>query len=202
MANLTAIAEKEILNTWLRALTTAVSGSNASTSNLLVTSSTGFGVGEFVKVSSLGTYHQITAVPDGTHVTVSPVTSGTVTTGNVVRAAYSPLGVWIGLFSAAPTDAGGGTEATGGSYARVQVTQADASWAAPSGTPSSTSNSAAVTFPTSTATWGGTMTHFGIFDAASGGNLIGWNSLTTPQSVAAAGITPSFAIGALTWSED
>lgn len=270
MSNKTAYLEKATLNAWLRALTTAVSGSNASTSNLLVTSSTGFNVGDFVKVSSLGTYHQITAIPDGTHVTVSPVTSGTVTTGNVVRAAYSPPAVYVALFTAAPTDAGGGTEATGGSYARVQVTQADGSWATPAGSvstavsgsnasttnilvasstgiavndvvwltnanevsrhtvsavpdgthvtitpaavsapttgtldrPTSTSNSGAVTFPPSTATWGGTMVEWGLFDAVSGGNLLVHAPLTTPQSVAASGITPSFAAGALVLFED
>lgn len=202
MANKTAYLEIAALNTWLRALTTAVSGSNASTSSILVTSSTGFKLGDVVQLTTPGSLHRVTSIPDGTHVGITPSAGSAPTTGNVLRVAYAPPGLWVGLFSAAPTDAGGGTEATGGSYARVQVTQADASWASPSGTPSATSNSAAVTFPTSTATWGGTMTHFGIFDAVSGGNLLAWNLLTTPQSVAASGITPSFAIGALTWSED
>jgi len=202
MAHKTAYFEKLALNTWLRRLTTAVNAGNASTSNILVTSSTGFAVGHLVKMTTATTYHTVTAVPDGTHVTIAPAMGAAPTTGNMEAWGYSPPLVYVGLFTAAPSDAGGGTEATGGSYARVQVTQADASWAAPSGTPTLTSNAAAVTFPTSSATWGGTMTHFGIFDAATTGNLIGWNSLTTPQSVASAGITPSFAIGALTWSED
>jgi hypothetical protein len=63
-------------------------------------------------------------------------------------------------------------------------------------------NSGTVTFPTSTATWGGTMTHFGLFDASATGNLLVWAPLTTAQSVAASGITPSFAAGALVWFED
>jgi hypothetical protein len=33
-----------------------------------------------------------------------------------------PSAIWIGLFTAAPTDAGGGTEVSGGNYERVQVT--------------------------------------------------------------------------------
>ncbi len=202
MAHKTAYMEKAALNTWLRQLSTAVNGGNASTTNILVTSSTGFNLGDVITLTTPGSLHRVTVVPDGTHVTISPAAGVAPTTGNLARVAYSPPAVYVGLFTAAPTDAGGGTEATGGSYARVQVTQADASWAAPAGTPTLTSNSAAVTFPTSTATWGGTMTHFGIFDAATTGNLIGWNSLTTPQAVGAAGITPSFAIGALTWSED
>src|SRR5581483_797659 len=107
------------------------------------------------------------------------------TTGNIARIAYAPPAVYVGLFTAAPTDAGGGTEATGGSYARVLVAQADASWAAPSGTPTLTSNAAAVTFPTSTATCCGTMTYFNSFFAFTTGNLIGWYILLTPQSFGA-----------------
>jgi hypothetical protein len=46
------------------------------------------------------------------------------------------------------------------------------------------------------------MTHFGLFDASATGNLLVWAPLTTAQSVAASGITPSFAAGALVWFED
>jgi hypothetical protein len=135
MAQKTAYFEKAALNSWLRASTLAVSGSNASTSNILTAAgaTAGFNVGDVVQVSALSTLHRVTAVPDNTHVTVSPVTSGTVTTGNLIRVAYAPSAVYVGLFTAAPTDAGGGTEATGGSYARVQLSQADATWAAPAG---------------------------------------------------------------------
>lgn len=201
MANLAAYAEKAILNTFLRRLTTTVSGSNASTSNILVTSSTGFNVGDVVKLTTAGSYHKVTAVPDGTHVTVSPALGSAPTTGSVTRYAYAPDAIYVGLFTAAPSDSGGGTEVSGGSYARVQVTQDDASWAAPSGTPSSTSNSAAVTFPAPTANWG-TISHFGIFDASSGGNLIAWAALAASKTINNGDSSPSYAAGALVWAQD
>lgn len=88
------------------------------------------------------------------------------------NSAYTaPATVYVGLFTVAPTDAGGGTEVTGGSYARVATT-----FSAPSA--GSISNSAQVQFPEATAGWG-TVGSFGYFDAASGGNLLAWNTLTS-----------------------
>lgn len=202
MAGKTTFLEKNYLNAELRGTSTAVSGSNASTTNLLVTSSTGFAKDWIVLVSATGTYHRVTAIPDGTHITVTPATPGAATTtGTVANIAYAPIGIWIAAFTAAPSDAGGGTEAAYGGYARVQLTQADATWAAPSGGPSSTSNSAVVNFPISTGS-GSTLTHYAAMDAVSGGNMLWWAVLGTAQAIGAAGITPSFAIGALTRSED
>ena len=270
MANKTSYLEKAALNTWLRRLSTAVSGSNASTTNILVTSSTGFNLGDIIRLTTPGSYHTVTAVPDGTHVTISPAAGSAPTTGNLERWAYTPPAIYVGLFTAAPADAGGGTEMSGNGYARVQLTQADATWGAaggnvstaiaggnasttniqvasstgfavndivyvntageisrhtvtnvPDGThvtvtpacgaaptsgtldrPSSCSNSSTVTFPTSTGTWGGTASYSGLFDASTSGNLLIWSALTTPQSITASGITPSFAAGALVWFED
>ncbi len=99
--------------------------------------------------------------------------------------------LYIGLLTAAPSDSGGGTEVSGGSYARVAVTSSLANWAgtqsagssvASSGTSGATSNNNAITFPTPTAGWG-TVTHFGIYDAASGGNLLFWGALTIAKTV-------------------
>jgi hypothetical protein len=99
--------------------------------------------------------------------------------------------LYIGLHTSAPSDAGGGTEVSGGSYARVSVTSSTANWAgtqaagsttASSGTGGQTSNNAAITFPTPTAGWG-TVTHFGIYDAASGGNLLFWGALTISKTI-------------------
>lgn len=79
---------------------------------------------------------------------------------------------YIGLFTAAPTDAGGGTEVSGGSYARVATAGL---WNAATGSaPASTSNASDITFPTATADWG-TVIAFGIFDASSAGNLLWWD---------------------------
>lgn len=94
--------------------------------------------------------------------------------------AYTPpSSIYIGLFTAAPSDAGGGTEVSGGSYARVQVTAGFST----DDTDTRYSNDSDITFPVATASWG-TVTHLGIFDAASGGNLLLYKAL--PSSVAVA----------------
>jgi hypothetical protein len=99
--------------------------------------------------------------------------------------------LYVGLLTAAPSDTGGGTEVSGGSYARVAVTSSLANWAgtqaaastvASSGTGGQTSNNAAITFTTPTASWG-TVTHFGIYDAASSGNLMFWGALTISKTI-------------------
>lgn len=100
---------------------------------------------------------------------------------------------YVGLYTAAPTDAGGGTEVSGGSYARQA-----ASFGAASG--GAIANDAAVTFPTATAGWG-TITHFGIFDAVSGGNLLYWGALDASKTVASGDVF-QFAIGAIDITED
>lgn len=97
------------------------------------------------------------------------------------QTATKPAAIYIALFTAAPSDSGGGTEVTGGSYARTQVTQADANWNAP-GVGGLTDNVAAITFPTATANWG-TVTHVGIFDASTAGNLLFHGALTASKVV-------------------
>jgi hypothetical protein len=93
-----------------------------------------------------------------------------------------PTGLWIALFTAAPNDAGGGTEVSGGGYARVARAPLDANWAAPSGGNGQTSNVAVIDFGTASANWG-TITHFGIFDASTAGNLLIWGALTASRTV-------------------
>jgi len=102
----------------------------------------------------------------------------------------------VGLFTAAPSDAGGGTEVTGGSYARKATAGAD--WNAASG--GSSSNANAITFVTASASWG-TVTHFGIFDAATSGNLLRWAPVTTQKTIGS-GDTASFPAGSLVCTED
>lgn len=109
---------------------------------------------------------------------------------------FKPSGIYVALFTAAPSDAGGGTEVSGGSYARVQVTQADANWSAPSGGDGHTQNVNDITFPAPTADWG-QITHFGIFDAASAGNLLFHGALTTPKTVNNGDPAPKFSAGDL-----
>ena len=103
--------------------------------------------------------------------------------------AYARPATYVALYTAAPTAAGGGTEVSGGSSARVQVT----AWDTASG--GATANTGAITFPTASASWG-TVVAFGILDAASAGNLLAWGDLTAPKAVGS-GDTIEFAAGAL-----
>lgn len=115
----------------------------------------------------------------------------------------APATLYVALYTAAPSDAGGGTEVTGNAYARASVTSAVGAWystngattGASSGTGGVTSNVAAITFPTPTGSWG-TVTHFGILDASTAGNLMMWGALTVSQTINT-GNTVSFASGQL-----
>lgn len=91
-------------------------------------------------------------------------------------------GLYVALFTAAPSDAGGGTEVSGGSYARVDVPPLDANWTAASATDGVTDNAADIEFPVATGNWG-TITHMGIFDAASAGNLLFHGALTASKAI-------------------
>jgi hypothetical protein len=83
--------------------------------------------------------------------------------------------VYVSLWTSDPTDAGSGTEVSGGSYARTAVT-----FGAPSN--GVTTNSADVTFPTATASWG-TVGWIGINDAATSGNLLYHSPLDTAKTI-------------------
>jgi hypothetical protein len=107
-----------------------------------------------------------------------------------------PSELWVALYTAAPNDAGGGTEVSGGSYARVARAPADANWTAPDATGGVTRNADVITFPAPTANWG-TVTHFGIFDASSGGNLLVWGALSASRTINNGDAAPEFAVGAL-----
>ena len=87
----------------------------------------------------------------------------------------SPAAVYVALFTSDPTDAGSGTEVSGGAYVRKAVT-----FSAPSN--GVTSNSADVTFDQATANWG-TVSHLGIFDASTSGNLLYHTPLTSSKTI-------------------
>jgi hypothetical protein len=108
-----------------------------------------------------------------------------------------PATVYLGLFTSAPGVGGGGTEVTGGSYARLAITNDGTNF--PDAVSGGKSNGAAFTFATASAGWG-TVTHFGFFDALVAGNLLDFAPLTTPKTVLS-GDTPSFSIGQLTFQE-
>jgi hypothetical protein len=92
-------------------------------------------------------------------------------------AAYTaPTTLYLALFTAAPGETGGGTEVTtsGTAYARQSV--------AFTTTGNTTSNSASVEYATATASFG-TVTHVGVFDAATSGNLMAYAALTSAKAI-------------------
>jgi hypothetical protein len=101
-----------------------------------------------------------------------------------------PAALYIALFTAAPSDAGGGTEVpTSTGYKRVSLNPNDVNWTATqTGTPSGpstgnsgrTTNAIAITFPAPVNAAWGTVTHFAIFDALTGGNMLIWDVLSAP----------------------
>lgn len=108
-------------------------------------------------------------------------------------AAYKPAAIYIGLFTAVPSDTGGGTEVTGGNYARQQVTQADAQWNAPSAGSPGRQISNVNDIAWNAVTWTGTVVAWGIFDAATVGNLLAW--FDCADQVVASGNNMKFAGG-------
>lgn len=105
---------------------------------------------------------------------------------------FTPPGTWyVGLLTAAPSDSAGGTECTGGDYARVSLqadldnfsgTQGAASTTLSSGTTGTSYNNAQLNFPTPTADWG-EAGWAGLYDAATGGNLCAWCALNEVKSI-------------------
>lgn len=131
-------------------------------------------------------------------------------TGASAAAGTGPSSLYVGLLTVAPTDSTGGTEVTGGSYARVTVTSSLANWAgtqgagttvASSGTGGTTSNNNAITFPAPTANWG-TVVAVGIYDATTSGNLLIWSALAQNKTINNGDAAPSFAAGQLTFQID
>lgn len=118
----------------------------------------------------------------------------------------APAQLHVALYTAAPSDSGGGTEVSGGSYARAALAPSAANWSAtnsvgstanPSaGTSGATSNNGAITYPAPTANWG-VIVAFGIFDAASAGNLLFFGNLSASKTVNNGDAAPSFAANAL-----
>lgn len=91
--------------------------------------------------------------------------------------ATRPTAWYVSLYTVAPTESTGGTEVSGGSYARVST-----SFTVSGTAPTTASNTAAVEFAECTATWG-TIVAAGIMDASTSGNLIAFASLTTSKTI-------------------
>ena len=90
--------------------------------------------------------------------------------------AYTAPGtLYLGLYTATPSDTGGGTELSGSGYARQAM--------AMSVSGNTASNSAAEEFATATGSWG-TVTHVGVFDASTSGNLLAYGALSASKAIA------------------
>ena len=121
-----------------------------------------------------------------------------------------PATVWVALVTAAENDAAGGTEVTGGAYARVAVASTLANWAgtqgagtavASTGTSGTMSNNNVITFPTPTANWG-TVVGMAVFDAATGGNELFYGALTVSQAINNGQVAPTFPAATLSLQID
>jgi len=90
--------------------------------------------------------------------------------------ATRPTAWYMALFTSNPADDASGTEVStsGTAYARQSATFTVSGDAA--------SNSAAIEFPTATASFG-TVSHVGVFDASTGGNLIAYAALSTSKAI-------------------
>ena len=110
---------------------------------------------------------------------------------------------FMALFTAAPGETGGGTEVTGGAYARVQHAPTDANWTVNAQVAGAgrNDNALAITFPTPTANWG-VVTDTAIMSRLTGGNMIMFTPLTTSKTINNGDPAPNYAVGAfdVDWS--
>jgi hypothetical protein len=125
-------------------------------------------------------------------------------------AGSGPTSTYVGLITAAGSDASVGTEVSGGSYARVQVASSLANWAgtqgagttvASSGSSGTTSNNNAITFPAPSAAWG-QVVEFGVFDSATGGTELFRGTLGSAKTINNGDPAPYFPAGSLTFQID
>jgi hypothetical protein len=86
-----------------------------------------------------------------------------------------PTGWHVGLFTAAPGEAGGGTEISGNGYARISATFTVSGNLA--------TNSGNIEFAAATGSWG-TITNAALFDASTGGTMIAYGTLTASKTIA------------------
>ena len=92
--------------------------------------------------------------------------------------ATRPTAWYVGLFTAAPSDTGGGTEVSGSAYARKATGTITVS-----GTATTATNAAAIEFAAASGGNWGTITHAAVFDALSGGNMLAWAPLATSRTI-------------------
>ncbi len=126
------------------------------------------------------------------------------------QASGIPSSWYVGLDTVACGDTGSGTEATGGSYARVAVVSSLANWSgtqssgstsASSGTGGIISNNGTITFPAPTANWG-SVSSVRVWDASTSGNAWLCFNLATAKTINNGDAAPSFAAASLTIAID
>lgn len=123
--------------------------------------------------------------------------------------AYSaPSTIYVGLFTSDPTDAGSGTEVdplgTWTDYARQDAADGagkETGWDAPGATDGTTQNAKVITFPANNGASSVTVTHIGVFDAATSGNLLFHAPLASSKTLLQGDVL-SFGIGAITVTLD
>jgi hypothetical protein len=109
-----------------------------------------------------------------------------------------PGTVYVGLFTATPSDTGGGTEVSTNNYSRAAVTNNPTNF--PAAAAGLKSNGTDIPFPVPSGSWG-TIVAWGLFDAASGGNLLYWGPITPNQAVVANAVV-KIPAGAMDITED
>jgi len=111
-----------------------------------------------------------------------------------------PSTTYLGLMTAAPSNAGGGAEVSGGGYARVALpstmtaisgTQGPDTTDPSDGTSGRISNNITLQFPPVVGDWG-TVGWVEQRDAAAGGNLLFWRPLAQAKTISAGGASPKF----------
>lgn len=101
-----------------------------------------------------------------------------------------PTNIYVALSTANPlTDGSGIAEPSGNAYARTLCN----GWTL---TSSTIGNTAQITFPEATGSWG-TIAYFALYDASTSGNLLAFGALGTSKLIGS-GDTPDFAAGAFT----
>jgi len=109
------------------------------------------------------------------------------------------------LYTAAPGEAGGGTEVSGGAYARVDLAPLNTNYngthgnttGASSGTGGLIDNAVVITFPTPSANWG-TVVSMAILDATTAGNMMLYSALTANKTINNGDPAPTFPAGNFT----
>lgn len=102
-----------------------------------------------------------------------------------------PSDLYLALHTEDPGADGSGAEVSGGDYARVEIPSNTTNWSAPStGTGvEAITNLLTLTFPTPTADWG-TITHWALWTASSGGEVVIFGELPTPRAVLLGDVAP------------